>query len=626
MMTSEAFELGLKCCRGGDLAGAEQVFRAIVQADSLNAQAWALLGAATLGQGRAADALPQLHQAVSLDPSHVDALGNLGIALFTLGRLEEAVACFQHALQLRPDFPEGRNNLGNALVHLGRLDEAVTEFQYALRLRPDYVSAHHNLANALLAQGKPDEAAVGFRQVLVLRPNFAAAHNNLGNVLLKLARHDEAVESFRRAIALDPANPQFHSNLLYGLHFHPQCDAPSLWAEHQCWSMQHAEPLKQFIQPHNNRVDSERRLKIGYVSPHFCDHCLALFLIPLLSNHDHRQVEVFCYADVPRPDALTTRMQGCADHWCSTSGQSDANLAELIRGDQIDILVDLSLHMERHRLLVFARKPAPVQVTWLGYPSTTGLDTIDYRLTDSYLDPPGTNEGFSSEQVYRLPDAFWCYDPLASEPLVNALPAEKAGHFTFGCLNNFCKVNQRVLKLWARVLLATPESRMCILCPGGTSREQTVAEFLRNGVAADRVEFVSFSPRGKYLEQYHRIDLALDTFPYNSHTTGLDALWMGVPTITLVGETAVGRAGWCELSNVGLTEFAAQSEDDFVRIATDTAADLPRLAELRSTLRQRLQASPLMDGPRFARNLETAYRTMWRRWCETALSAGNQHQ
>jgi predicted O-linked N-acetylglucosamine transferase (SPINDLY family) len=274
--------------------------------------------------------------------------------------------------------------------------------------------------------------------------------------------------------------------------------------------------------------------------------------------------------------------------------------------------------MANGRPLLFARKPAPIQVAWLAYPGTTGMETMDYRLTDPYLDPPGMNDAFYSEQTVRLPDSFWCYDPLRSEPAVNALPALKNGYVTFGCLNNFCKTGEGTLKLWRRVLETVGNSRLILLCPRGGHR-RGVLETL--GVEESRVEFVSQKPREEYLKQYHRIDLALDTLPYNGHTTSLDSFWMGVPVVSLVGETVVGRAGWSQVCNLELKELAARSQEQFVLTAAALAGDLPRLSDLRGSLRGRMERSPLMDGARFARNMESAYRQMWRRWIAAATGA-----
>jgi predicted O-linked N-acetylglucosamine transferase (SPINDLY family) len=287
----------------------------------------------------------------------------------------------------------------------------------------------------------------------------------------------------------------------------------------------------------------------------------------------------------------------------------------MVREDRIDVLVDLTMHMSATRLLMFARKPAPVQVTWLAYPGTTGISAMNYRLTDPYLDPPGLFDGCYTEESVRLPDTFWCYDPLTTEPAVNALPATSAGHVTFGNLNNFCKINADVLQLWAKALRAVEGSQLLLLTGEGSHRQRTLEVLREAGVAPERVLLRGRQQRAPYLGLYHQIDLGLDTFPYNGHTTSLDSFWMGVPVVTLVGQTVVGRAGLCQLRNLGLPELIAETPEEFVRISVELANDQPRLSALRAGLRARMVASPLMDAPRFARNMEAAYRNMWQRWC-----------
>jgi predicted O-linked N-acetylglucosamine transferase (SPINDLY family) len=296
-------------------------------------------------------------------------------------------------------------------------------------------------------------------------------------------------------------------------------------------------------------------------------------------------------------------------------GVSDARLAEMIREDRVDILVDLAMHTADNRLPAFARRPAPVQVTWLAYPGSTGLPSIGYRLTDVHMDPPGERTAWSAEEPVRLPDCWCCYDPMGASPEINALPASAANGVTFGALNSFPKINHRVLELWARVLHAVKGSRILMLCPEGSARERVQAFFGAREISAQRVELGGRLPRWEYLRLYQRIDIGLDPFPCNGMTTTCDALWMGVPVLTLPGEMPVSRAGLSLLSTVGLADLAASSEEDYVRIAAELAENLPRLAELRATLRARMQASPLMDAPRFARNVEAAYRQMWERWC-----------
>ncbi len=310
-------------------------------------------------------------------------------------------------------------------------------------------------------------------------------------------------------------------------------------------------------------------------------------------------------------------MRGYADAWRNITGLSDEQAAQWIRQDQIDILVDLTMHMAHNRLMVFVRKPAPVQVTWLAYQGTTGLATVDYRITDPNIDPPGLDDGHYSEESIRLADSFWCYDPCSSEATVNPLPALERGTVTFGSFNNFCKVNPPVLKLWAQVLRAVDNSRLIMLAAAGSPRRQTLDVLQREGIAPDRVDFVPLCSRPRYLEYYHRIDIGLDTFPYNGQTTTLDAYWMGVPVVTIVGNMAVARSGMSLARNLGTPQWIADSPEQFVRIAANLAGDIPHLAALRLSLRDDLQRSPLMDAPRFARNMESAFRAMWRRWCQS---------
>jgi predicted O-linked N-acetylglucosamine transferase (SPINDLY family) len=447
---------------------------------------------------------------------------------------------------------------------------------------------------------------------LKVQPANPTFYYNAGIALNNLGRQEQAVAALRRAMQLSPEDPGPQSNLIFTMNFHPACDAGSILREAREWDERHCTPLRRQIQPHKNNRDADRPLRIGYVSADYWDHASAFFLLPLFRHHDRRQFVQFCYNQRAASDAVTQQMRDQVQHWRKIAGVTDAEVAALIRKDQIDILVDLKVHTGDNRLMVFARKPAPVQMTWLGYPGTTGLATMDYRLTDPYLDPPGETDAFYAEKSIRLPDTFWCYDPLGSEPAVNAPPCLKNGFITFGCLNNFAKVNDVLLSLWARVLNANPGSHLILLAPGGSARQWALD---RLGIGPDRVEFVPRQTRLEYLQTYHRIDIGLDTLPYNGHTTSLDALWMGVPVVSQIGRTVVGRAGWSQLSNLGLTELAAKDDEQFVKIAGDLAGDFGRIAELRSGLRRRMIESPLMDSRKFTRGVEAAFRQAWREWC-----------
>jgi predicted O-linked N-acetylglucosamine transferase (SPINDLY family) len=405
-----------------------------------------------------------------------------------------------------------------------------------------------------------------------------------------------------------------HSNLLLALNYQWGSTRESLFAEARRWAQRHAEPLAREIGPHANARVSGRRLRVGYVTADFRQHASAFFLLPLLEHHDARRVELFCYSDVARPDGITARCRAAAHHWRETAGVGDARLAEMIRRDGIDILVDLKLHADQNRLLVFARKPAPVQVTWLGYPGTTGLTAIDYRLSDPHLDPSSQEDVFYAEKTVRLPHTFWCYDPLSAEP-VNPLPAGGGGRIAFGCLNHPSKIGEPLVALMAQVLAAVPRSTLTLLGHDGSHRVRLLESFDRRGVAAERIEFVAPRPRGDYLRLYHGIDIALDSWPVNGHTTTFDSLWMGVPVVTLAGPTPLGRAGISQLKNLGLEKLIGDSGESYVRIARELADDLPRLSALRGGLRGLMESSPLMRSADFARGVEEAFEKMWRDYC-----------
>ncbi len=465
--------------------------------------------------GKSRDAIQCYQRATQMKPDFVEARNNLDRALadhqrvagevagtkdaesyFRLGnvareqqRFADAIAWYRHALAVKPGYVEAWNNLGATLKDLGRLDEAAACYRDAIQYKPDYAEAHSNLGGIFWERGDVDQAVACFRRALDLKPDYDEALHNLGVVLKDRGEVEEAIACNRRALELRPSFAVCHGNLAYLLGFCPGFDAQAICEELRRWNDRHAAPLAKTIQPHANDRSADRRLRIGYISPDFRVHCQAFFTVPLLSSHDHQNFEIFCYADVARPDATTARLRAWADVWRDIVGLSDEQITQLVRQDQIDILVDLTMHMNDNHLLVFARKPAPVQICWLAYPGSTGLTAIDYRLTDPYLDPPGLNDQDASDHYYseeslRLPDTFWCYDPLTSEPAVNPLPATDACHITFGCLNNFCKVNAEVLKLWASVLKLVDRSRIVILSVAGSHRQHTLDLLEQEGVCA----------------------------------------------------------------------------------------------------------------------------------------------
>jgi predicted O-linked N-acetylglucosamine transferase (SPINDLY family) len=611
------------------------------------------LGVALQDQSRPEEAAPHYRRAIELKPDYAEAYYGLGNALRELGSRDDAAACYRRLLELQPNHAQGQNNLGNILGDQGRLDEAIGCYQRALAVNPDYILAYNNLGtafhdrgqiaeaiacyrqalarnpddagalnnlgNAWKDQGQLDAALACFRRALELKPDFADACNNLGNALKDQGLIPEAIASYRRAVELNPAFALADSNLVYTHYFLPQNDARTIDEELRRWNRQHAEPLASFLRPHDNDRSPDRRLRIGYLSPDFRLHPVAQFLLPLLESHDHQRFEIFCYASLYVRDEMTDRCRAQADAWREVIALGDEQLAGAIRRDGIDLLVDLAMHTAGNRLLVFARKPAPVQTTYLAYCGKTGLRTIDYRLTDPYLDPPAENEAENvsppSEQPIRLPETYWCYRPLGPTPPVGDLPAVKEGQVTFGCLNNFCKATPPALAVWSSLLRAMPESRLLLHAHPGSHRDRVREFFAGQGVAPDRVTFVGMVPREDYFRIYEQMHVALDPFPYGGGTTTCDALWMGVPVVSLAGQTSVGRGGVSILSNAGLPDLVAKDAQQYTRIAVELAGDPPRLRRLRATLRDRLRSSPLMNAPRLARHVEAAYRTMWQRWC-----------
>lgn len=573
------------------------------------------LGYALALLGESDQAISAFREAIRIAPDNAQAHGNLARTLQRNGMLAEAIAAFGRAISLQPGRADLHNGLGLTLESEGRISEALDAFRAAIRCNPRFTDAHNNLALAFHAKHRFDEAISAYRDALSLKPSNPRILNNLGNALRETGDLAGAIATLRLAADLSAIDPTPHSNLIYSMHYQPGVDQHALRAEEQRWSLKYAAPIKPLIKPHTNLRDPDRKLRIGYVSPDFRDHCQSFFTLPLLRNRDRGRFEVTCYSNVFRPDAVTAQIQQQVDHWRDISILSDQQAADLVRADHIDILIDLTLHMSANRLLLFAHKPAPVQASWLGYPGSTGLETIDYRVSDPYLDPPGMDESVCAEQTIRLSNAFWCYAPPSEEPAVGQLPANRNGHITFGCLNSFYKINDEVLALWSEVLKKVSTSRMLILADEGKHRTRMLEAISSMGIDPSRITFEVECPRTAYLDLYNRVDISLDTFPYNGHTTTLDSLWMGVPVVTFPGSMAVSRGSFSILQNVGLTELIGSGREQYVTIAAELANNPEKLSTIRSALRERLRASPLMDAARFTKDFEEKLHQMWRCWC-----------
>ena len=625
MTVAEALAQAADHHRAGRLAEAEGIYRRILSAYPKQADALHLLGVIACQQGRYEVAHGLITQATELSPGAADFHGNLGLVLFRLGKTGEALAAYQRAVAGRPDNWPAWLGLGDALGKLSQWTEAIAAYRRAIVLQPNLAVIHHNLARVLaytgdydgaiaqcekairldgkfgdafvtlgatwLGKGDLDQAAAAYRKALELKPDRADALSNLGNIYKEMGQIGEAIALDDRALATDRSRAHFDSNRLYALHFDPAYDAAALLREHRGWAARHAIGRRPYVTPHENDRAPDRRLRIGFVSPDFRRHVVGWNLLPFFRNYNRQELELFCYSNSPMADDVTRELRGAADNWREITRLSNEQAAALIRSDRIDILVDLSLHMAANRLLLFDHKPAPVQVTYLGYCSTSGLETIDYRFSDPHLDPPGTDLACYSEKTVW----YWCYEPGGIAPEVGALPALSGGGVMFGCLNSFGKVSPGALRLWASVMKQVAGSRIVLHCLAGLHRQRLLEQFGEWGIAADRIEFVGVQPWAVYMRTYQRIDIALDPFPYGGGITSCDALWMGVPVITLSGGTAVGRGGRSILSQVGLTENIADTQEGYLERAV-------------------FLASPLMDGKRFAEDITVEFRKMWIAW------------
>lgn len=599
---------------------AEKCLRKALSLKADLADAHSNLGNALKSLDQLKEAERSLRRAVALAPGHVSARINLGAVLRQLRRPEEAEKCYREAISLDPDLALAHSNLGNVLSDLGRLEEARQSFERALAIRPDYPEAQFGLANALLESGQLADAEQCYRKALALKPDFAEAQCGLGDALLRMGDVEDAEQCYRRALALKPASHNAHWGLLFALNHILGRNPADIYAEHRAFAQRFYRPAKS--PPHRNDAEPGRKLRVGYLSGDFRDHPVGQFIAPVLAQHDRGSFHISCYDNAQKSDSVTARLRRHADRWRRVFDLTDDALAELIRRDSIDIMVDLSGHTANSRLHVFAHRPAPVQVTWLGYLNTTGMEEMDYRITDARACPEGMLENFHSERLVRLPDSQWCYEAPAECPQVTEPPSAGTGYTTFASFSSLAKIGPPVIALWSRLLACVPDSRLLIAWRGlGSIRDEFRARFARHGVAPERIDLRDRVPFQDYLALHGAADIVLDTFPYTGGTTTCHALWMGVPVVTLTGNTATSRGGASLLSAVGLGELVADTPEEYLDIAAALAQDRPRLAALRAEMRDRMAASPLMDAERFTRNLEEAYRAMWVSWCDRRKSS-----
>ncbi|UFS72425.1 tetratricopeptide repeat protein [Geomonas sp. RF6] len=601
--------------REGKFQEAVDRYRAALEREPLFAEAHFNLGCALDRGGDPASALPHFMQAVSLRRDWGEARFNLGCTLARLGKVQEALPQLQAAAAISPANPGIRNNLGLTLSLLGRNEEAEAAFLEALRLDPRYAQAHNNLSVLYERFGRTSEAITAAEGALRLNPAFPEALNSLANALKAQGRAQDALPLYREALRINPQFLKAHSSLLFALNYPAGIPGEAILAEHRAFGDACTRPF----QPHSNDPDPQRKIRLGYLSADFRDHAVARFIEPVLKNHDRSAFQLFCYANVCAPDRHTEYLSRLSEHWRDISHLSDTETERLIRDDGIDILVDLSGHTAGNRLPLFGRKPAPVQVTWIGYPQTTGLSAIDYRITDEICDPIGLTDRLHTERLLRLPGAFTCFEPVPDAPEVGPLPALKTGTVTFGSFNNPAKITPETVALWCTVLRAIPTSRIVVkgysLADAGT-RRRLVELFACEGISSSRLILMGNTPTyAEHLALYRTVDIALDSYPYNGTTTTCEALWMGVPVVSLCGGEHRSRVGATLLSAVGLPFLVAGSAEEFRDAAVSLGGNLEQLGELRASLREMMAASPLLDAPTFARKVEKAFRGIWEEWC-----------
>lgn len=643
--------------QGGQRVEAEALCRQVLQRVPNHSEALYLLGVMAFQAGEHEVAAEFISRSSAADPSNPVYYNYLGNICNKLGNLDQAITRYQKALSLKPDDAVVRYNLANTLVDQGRLDEAAADFkkalllttapseaqlraaiyyqlgyvyhemghdvdainsyQEAILLRQDFLEAYNCLGNILLEKGRIEEAIANYRKAITIKPDDAAVCANMGNAYFSLGRVEEAVEYYQQAFVHAPYDASPYNNYLMVIQYSPKYKEQEILAAHRAFAEKFEAPLRRYWPLHENTQDPERRLRVGFVSGDFRTHPVAFFTEALLAHLSSDSLEIVLYHNHKVTDEVTLRLKSFGYLWRSLVDVTDEQAAQLVQDDNIDILIDLSGHTNGNRLLLFARKPAPVQVAWLGYFDTTGLQAMDYILGDPYMLPPGEADHYV-ETPWQLPETYLCFTPPHFNVEVEALPALSNGFITFGSFNTLTKLNDEVVALWSRVLHAVPESRLFLKTQqfnDPVALQNTVRRFSLHGIDAGRLILEGSSSHVEHFSAYNRMDVALDPFPFPGGTTSVNALWMGVPVLHLQGHRFISHAGESILNNVGLPEWIAADADDYVRLAQELTGNLSRLSALRVGLRNQLLASPLCDAPRFAQNFETALRGMWRNWC-----------
>lgn len=601
----------------GRLREASELYRKAVAVAPGYGKAHLNLGIVLQALGEEDAAVAAYEAALAIDVRDAYANYNLGWLLGSRGDLARAERLLRVALERKREFPEALVALAGVCDAQGNAGAAVAALEDALRWRPDYAGAWYNYGEILLRLDRRAAAETAFRRAIECDPACLPALHMLGNMLRADSRLGEALEAFGAARKLDAKRFDLESMELLVLNLSDEIAEDALCARHRAFGARLEDAVASRFAPFRNSREPERRLRIGYVSCDFNQHPVAWFMLPVLEGRDRGAFEVYCYSTGLKADEVTREIEQRADGWRHAARWSDAELADTINRDAIDVLVDLTGHAGAMRLGVFAQQPAPLQATWLGYLNTTGLSRIQYRLCDAYTDPPGLTDRLHTETLVRLPHSQWCYRPVVATGHAAEPPFARNGCITFGSFNHAPKLSPTVRRLWCEILARLPDSRLVVVgMPEGHPRDRLLEDFRQAGIAASRLTIAPRVALDEYFRWFEKVDLALDSMPYSGGTTTCDTLWMGVPVITFAGPRSVSRSAASILTTAGLGDWIAASAEDYVRLAVESAGDPARLAGLRNSLRRRLRESPLMDEAGFVRGLEIAYRRMWRGWCE----------
>jgi len=610
--------LGMAHAGLGDYAGAVEAFSRALQLDPENIEATFHLGNLYKNHGKFAEAEACYRKVLRQAPNHVAALNNLGNIYKDTGKFEQAIACYEKAIACDPSVADLYVNMGNAYKDMMMPQEAINFYQKAIEVRPDFPDPYNNIGYILQHTGKLSDSINYYKKALAIKPDLPEVYHNLGNVCKDMGEFPEAIAAYRKAIDLRPDFVNAHTNILFAMNYDEKAQQAAMLREAKKWWTQQAAHLANQYNPTNNR-DPFRKIRVGYVSPDFCLHSVSFFFLSLLEKHDRTRFAIYCYSDVKRPDGMTGRLQRLVDHWRPVAGMTDQAVADLIHADAVDILFDLTGHTAHNRLLAFARRPAPVQVSWLGYPNTTGVATIQYRITDAVADPPGTSDPFYTEKLIRLPHCFLCYSPPETAPDIGQLPAAKQQQITFGSFNNITKTSESVIKLWCDILNQVENSRIIlksIVFEDPAAKKRYLDMFQSYGIDPARIVLKKrTASTEEHLALYNEVDIGLDPFPYNGTTTTCEALWMGVPVIALRGGLHCSRVSASILTNTGLERYIAETLQEYVNKAVALAGDTGHLTRFRTDARTILADSALFNKKLFAEEMENALQSMWNDWC-----------